>query len=1183
MCIRDRSSNQWAQHQSQFFIPTFGVPGSDNLLGCGNHKLDQKFAIGRIPAVHVDEITGYLEKVKAYEKLQQNNGNEAQRFWQKRIIHIHGGRNALEQNQLGGILNRLKDIIENNSFAANVFTFGKQSNEPVQGSAPEMIYHLINTGLGMITFLGHSGSTTLDFDIDNLSIYTNNDKYPAFIALGCSVGNMYSPVKSFGERFNLTPDKGTILFFSTSGLGYPATLETYAKEIYSQIDNNQTQPSYGEIIRNVHINNAGTINKLLQETIEQHTLNGDPAIKPNYAQMPDYLFETSSLELTPESIIVQEDSFQVTINMLNIGSNRSDSIDIRAILIHPDLERDTFFLRKIIAKSFRTTLTFQIRIPEKKLSGNYTLLLHLDPDSKVEEGPLPEAKTNNEFRDINGNIGFNFFIGDVNASPLYPPDFAVVHEDNITFYGISNDIFNESKKYVLEWDTSSTFETAKRYYPMLESNNSVFQQSVQLPFLSDTASIFWRVNAIKEDSLNPSTWRNHSFTRIKTDTDKGFGMFHNGQFKKFNDQTLYLNDSGDWAHRAIDRQYLIRNSIFINSGYPSGFYDGQRINSFFPFVSVLEGIVVVVLSPETGLRWVNPPGGKYGSINNSSTESISFPFPTKTFAGRQNLLRFLSDTIPEGATVLLYSILRTQLSDYGASDWAQDSTVLGTSIFIELEKQGINQIRLLESGPSLPFISSFVKDRGMIDFAVAQNPTDTILSSLVIQESSTDGQYKWTINSMEQIDQFDWRVHAPEIAHLPKFSISLNNEQSTLYQSSDTSGSVDLSINNAHPIRLQVESHNAFRTAYQPNHWRLKGSMLPDLSWNTFNHSTFGIDSIIQGLDLDLSMSIKNFSTTESSNFKVHFILTNSLNEVYIDTLHLDKLNAFEVSPFFHKISSSHLSPGTNQLLLVINPDRAFSELRYDNNAIAKTLFVVADKTGPILDVFFDGVRIMDGDLVSAKPEISIKLQDLNEILRLNDSTIFELKLKSPGSNEFENIPLSHPEITFIPASDVGKNEAQLIYKPHLIQDGQYFLEIQGRDASGNLSSSQPFRIRFQVINESSISALTNYPNPFSTKTRFVYTLTGVEPPREYSIRIFSISGQLVRDINHYEIGPLAIGKHLTSYEWDGRDQYGNTLANGVYLYRLIIKDTSNEPTKHLNTTLDQFSKGGWSKLVILK
>ncbi len=1178
-----RSSIQWEQHQSQFFIPTFGVPGSDNLLACGNHKLDQKFAIGRIPAVDADEISLYLEKVNAYEQLQKNTGNEAQRFWQKRIIHIHGGRNAIEQIQLGGILNRLKGVIENNSFAGNVFSFGKQSNEPVQGSAPEMIYHLINTGIGMITFLGHSGSTTLDFDIDNLSIYTNKDKYPTFIALGCSVGNMYSPIKSFGERFNLTPDKGTILFFSTSGLGYPATLETYARGIYTQIDNDQNQPSYGEIIRNVNAANAGTANKLLQETIEQHSLNGDPAIKPNYSSKPDYMFETSSLVLTPENIIVQEDSFQFAINFLNIGKNVNDSIDIRAILVQPDLERDTFFLKQFEAKSFRNFLNFQLPIPAKKLSGNYTLLLQLDPDSKLEEGPLPEAKTNNEFRDINGNIGFNFYIGDVNASPLYPPDFAVIHGNDLTFYGSSNDIFKENKRYVLEWDTSANFTSAQRYFVNLEANTSVFQQTVQLPFLNDTTTIFWRVNAMLEDSINPANWRSQSITKINTDLDRGFGMFHIDQFKKYNEQTLYVIDSGYWAHKKIDRQYLIRNSIFINSGYPSGFYDGQRINSFFPFVSVLEGIVAVVLSPETGLRWVNPPGGKYGSVNNSSAESISFPFPTKTIEGRQNFIRFLTDTIPEGATVLLYSILRTQASDYGAAEWAQDSISIGTSIFIELEKQGISQIRILEDGPSLPFITSFIKDKGMIDFSVALNPSDTILSTLVIEESLATGQYDWILSSMQQIDQLDWKVNEPEKLLSSNFEISLNQGQTALYQSNETSGSVGLNIENTEPIRLHLESHNDHRSAYQPVHWRLKGNMLPDLSWNMFNYSSASIDSIQKGVDIDLSMSIKNFSTTKSSTSSVHFILTNSLNEVYIDTLHLDQLDSFEVHSFSHKIESNKLSPGINQLLLVINPERTFTELRYDNNAIAKTFYVITDKNGPLMDVYFDGIRIMDGDLVSAKPEITIKLQDLNEVLRLQDSTLFVLKMKSPNSNEFEDITLSHPELSFIPASEVGKNEAQLIYKPFLMHDGQYFLEIQAKDASGNLVSSQPFRIRFQVINESSISALTNYPNPFSTKTKFVYTLTGVEAPQEYSIRIFSVSGQLVREINHYEIGPLNIGKHLTSYEWDGRDQYGNSLANGVYLYRLILKDTQNEPTKHLNTSLDQYSKGGWSKMVILR
>ncbi|MFW5708186.1 MAG: hypothetical protein ACOC12_09710 [Bacteroidota bacterium] len=53
-------------------------------------------------------------------------------------------------------------------------------------------------------------------------------------------------------------------------------------------------------------------------------------------------------------------------------------------------------------------------------------------------------------------------------------------------------------------------------------------------------------------------------------------------------------------------------------------------------------------------------------------------------------------------------------------------------------------------------------------------------------------------------------------------------------------------------------------------------------------------------------------------------------------------------------------------------------------------------------------------------------------------------------------------------------------------------------------------------------------------------------------IQILTITGKVVREIDMSELGPLRIGRNITQYAWDGTDQYGDRLANGVYLYRVI-------------------------------
>ena len=78
--------------------------------------------------------------------------------------------------------------------------------------------------------------------------------------------------------------------------------------------------------------------------------------------------------------------------------------------------------------------------------------------------------------------------------------------------------------------------------------------------------------------------------------------------------------------------------------------------------------------------------------------------------------------------------------------------------------------------------------------------------------------------------------------------------------------------------------------------------------------------------------------------------------------------------------------------------------------------------------------------------------------------------------------------------------------------------------------------------------------NYYKIPTRFVFTLTGSEIPQEVQIQIMTVTGKVVREIDEMELGPLRIGNNMTEFAWDGKDEFGDQLANGVYLYRVKMK-----------------------------
>ena len=65
-------------------------------------------------------------------------------------------------------------------------------------------------------------------------------------------------------------------------------------------------------------------------------------------------------------------------------------------------------------------------------------------------------------------------------------------------------------------------------------------------------------------------------------------------------------------------------------------------------------------------------------------------------------------------------------------------------------------------------------------------------------------------------------------------------------------------------------------------------------------------------------------------------------------------------------------------------------------------------------------------------------------------------------------------------------------------------------------------------------------------------------------------------------MGPINIGKNVTQYAWDGRDNFGDLIANGVYFYRFYAK-LNGKQLKIRNTGTEQYFKNGFGKMYLLR
>lgn len=84
-----------------------------------------------------------------------------------------------------------------------------------------------------------------------------------------------------------------------------------------------------------------------------------------------------------------------------------------------------------------------------------------------------------------------------------------------------------------------------------------------------------------------------------------------------------------------------------------------------------------------------------------------------------------------------------------------------------------------------------------------------------------------------------------------------------------------------------------------------------------------------------------------------------------------------------------------------------------------------------------------------------------------------------------------------------------------------------------------------------------NYPNPFASEARSRLvgnpgTVIGFALPAAGKVvmKIYSETGQLVRTLVD---GEMAAGRHTV--RWNGRNQLGNAVAAGIYLYQIVVQD----------------------------
>jgi hypothetical protein len=325
---------------------------------------------------------------------------------------------------------------------------------------------------------------------------------------------------------------------------------------------------------------------------------------------------------------------------------------------------------------------------------------------------------------------------------------------------------------------------------------------------------------------------------------------------------------------------------------------------------------------------------------------------------------------------------------------------------------------------------------------------------------------------------------------------------------------------------------------------------VPELATN-YQVVSSSADSVTIGEDIGLSFYVYNVGESKADSFNVKVEVINEDNSrqtiftQQVDSLKPDDRKLFEV--LYNTSSGS----GAKTFLINIDSDNLIRELFEDNNFFSVPFYVQPDTTTPTILVTFDGNSILDGDYISPNPLIHIELND-QSLLPITDPSSVLVYL-----NE-ELIPTDTSIISYDFSTTNPK--VKVDFTP-VLSNGEYELKVLWKDSGGNIVDSSGVEKFFLVSNEAKLLNVYNYPNPTSGETHFTFKLTQI--PEEIRVKIFTIAGRLVKELKYISSD---LKYDFNKLYWDGRDEDGDILGNGVYLYKVIMKagDKSEEVTQKL-------------------
>jgi hypothetical protein len=211
---------------------------------------------------------------------------------------------------------------------------------------------------------------------------------------------------------------------------------------------------------------------------------------------------------------------------------------------------------------------------------------------------------------------------------------------------------------------------------------------------------------------------------------------------------------------------------------------------------------------------------------------------------------------------------------------------------------------------------------------------------------------------------------------------------------------------------------------------------------------------------------------------------------------------------------------------------------------------VLSDNSGPDIRLFMNDEGFVSGSMTSPNPQVYAILNDSSGINTVGNGIGHDITAQLDGKPNLLYVLNDFYE------SDLDSYQQGRVRFPlEGLSEGVHTLVLKAWDINNNSSEQE---IEFVVASSAGLALdrVLNYPNPFTTKTTFMFEHNKPCEGMAVQVQVFTVSGKLVKTLDSYQI---CEGFRNSPLEWDGRDDFGDPLGKGVYIYRLKVRTADGE------------------------